>query len=92
MTDGDSKQLMQDLIEYLVKISQHSYNLIRERFTPVFDAIDEQCLPGQPQQQIQEEDENDRGIDVMGSDDEDEEDIESEMEEDRVFLNDDLHE
>ena len=45
LSDGDSKDLLKNLIDYLVKISQHSYSLMRERFTPVFDAIDERIPP-----------------------------------------------
>lgn len=94
VTDGDSKILTQDLIDYLLMISDKSYELVRQRFENVFTEIEKRILlDEEDQQQTETEEEQDvRGINVMDSDDDDEEYIESETEEDWAFLNDDFDE
>ena len=39
MSDGDSKQLVKDMAQYLVKISQESCHLMKEEFLFLFEAI-----------------------------------------------------
>ena len=73
MSDGDSKQLIKEMLEHLVKISEKSYDLLREELNFLHEAID---------QKLEE---------LMDTDHE-EEDIESETEEDRAFIDDDAEE
>ena len=99
VTDGDSKTLVENMVDYLTTVSQKSYKIIQERFREVFTEIDERIKSpdsggfnegGEEEEKDGTDDEDDeRGIDVMNSDEEDEEDIESETEEDRMFLDDD---
>ena len=76
------------MIDYLIQISEKSYSLIHEQFTPVFQAIDVKPPDDQHDEQL-DDDEIENEIDCMNSDDEDEEEIEEENEEDRAFLDDD---
>ncbi|KAK3742160.1 hypothetical protein QZH41_020481 [Actinostola sp. cb2023] len=82
------------MIDYLVQISQESYNLLKEQFAEVFTAIDEKIGGNNEPEATEERVENvdDRGIDVLESGDEDEEEIEEENEEDRAFIDDDCSE
>ena len=41
MSDGDSKQFIKDMLQYLVKISQESCRLMKEEFSFIFEAIDQ---------------------------------------------------
>ena len=41
VSDGDSKQLVKEMVDYLVKTSQESYHLMKQEFSPIFDAIDQ---------------------------------------------------
>ena len=41
VSDGDSKQLVKEMIDYLVKISQKSYGLLSQEFSFIFEAIDQ---------------------------------------------------
>lgn len=89
VSKGDCKQLVQDMVDYLIKISEQSYRLMEEEFAEVFQSIDEKL--GETVQVNEENNDgygNEKGIDVIESDDEDEEAIESETEEDRNFLDD----
>ena len=99
VSTGNSKQLVKEMIDYLVAISQKSSDLMKEEFSVLFEAIDQKL------QEIKQrsndpsgdntldinngahEDSDDEGEDLMDTDDEDE-DIESETEEDREFLDD----
>ena len=102
MSTTNSKQLVKEMIDYLVEISQKSYGLLKEEFSFLFEAIDQKL------QEIKQrsngpsgdktlvitndnfgthEDVDDVGEDLMDTDDEDE-DIEAETEEDRAFLDD----
>ncbi|KAK3705281.1 hypothetical protein QZH41_008170 [Actinostola sp. cb2023] len=94
VTDGDSKDLVKHMIDYLVQISQESYNLLKEQFAEVFTAIDEKIGGNNEPEATEErvENDDDRGIDVLESGDEIEEEIEEENEEDRAFIDDDCSE
>ena len=101
VSDGDSIQLVKEMLEHLVKISEKSYDLLRKEFNFLFEAIDKklQDLQQNSEQQSGEsgtdvsvqEDSDDEGEDLMDADDEEEE-IESETEEDRAFIDDDVEE
>ena len=41
ISDGDSKQLIKEMVDYLVKISQKSYDLLKEAFSSLFEVIDQ---------------------------------------------------
>jgi len=100
ITEGDPHQLLKQFVEYLVSISQESYRLLLGEFEQVFADIDAKIdESGNPEidevvnllvdmleSQEPTADDDDCGIDVMNSDDE--EQIESENEEDRAFLDD----
>ena len=99
VSDGDSKHLVKEMIDYLVEISQKSSDLMKQEFSFLFEAIDQKLeeIKQKSEQQSGEsgtnvsvqEDSNDEGEDLMETDDE-EEDIESETEEDRAFLDDEV--
>ena len=103
VSNGDSKQLVKEMLEQLVKISVKSYDLLRKEFNFLFEAIDQKLQDleqkseaGDPSrtntvENLTQEDSDDEGEDLMDTDDE-EEDIESETEEDRVFIDDDVEE
>ncbi|CAH3132565.1 unnamed protein product [Porites lobata] len=40
VSDGDSKQLVKEMLEHLVKISERSYDLLRKEFNFLFESID----------------------------------------------------
>ena len=80
VSDGDSKQLVKEMLEHLVKISEQSYNLLREEFNFLFEAID-QRLQGMKQksdagdpsktntvENLTQEDSDDEGEDLMDTD------------------------
>ena len=102
-SDGDSKRLVKEMLDYLVKISEESCHLMKQELNFLFEAIDqklqdlqqksESCEPSKDKtvDNSTQEDSNDEGEDLMDTDDEEEE-IESETEEDRVFIDDDLEE
>ena len=100
VSDGDSKQLVKEMVEYLVKISEQSYDLLRKEFNFLFEAIDqklqdlqkksESCEPSRDNK-LEDSTQDDEGEDLMDTDDEKEE-IESETEEDRAFIDDDVEE
>ena len=95
VSDGDSKQLVKEMLEHLVKISEQSYDLLRKEFNFLFEAIDqklqdlqqksESCEPSRDKtvENSTQEDSNDKG-DLMNTDDKEEE-IKSETKEDRVY-------
>ena len=99
VSDGDSKRLVKEMVEYLVKISEESCRLMKQEFSFLFEAIDQKLeeIKQKSEQQTGEsgtdvsvqEDSDDEGEDLMETDDE-EEDIESETEEDRAFLDDEV--
>ena len=104
VSDGDSKQLVKEMLEHLVKISEKSYDLLRKEFNFLFEAIDRKrqdlqlkSEAGDPSktntvENLTQEDSDDEEEDLMDTDNEEEEDIESETEEDRVFIDDDEEE
>ena len=99
VSDGDSKQVVKEMLEHLVKISEQSYDLLRKEFNFLLEAIDQKLQDLQPKSEagdpsntvenLTQEDSDDEGEDLTDTDDE-EEDIESETEEDRVFIGDDV--
>ncbi|KAL9973270.1 hypothetical protein ACROYT_G019700 [Oculina patagonica] len=101
VTEGDAKQLVKKMVDYLVEISNESYRLVRETFSSVFEAIEKKLedlqQTSEPSGQqycgnsVQEQDSDDEGEDLMDTDDE-EEDIESETEEDRAFIDNEVEE
>ena len=103
VSNGDPTQLVKEMLEHLVKISEKSYDLLRKEFHFLFEAIDQKLQDleqkseaGDPSktntvENLTQEDSDDEG-DLMDTDDEEEEDIESETEEDRAFIDDDVEE
>ncbi|KAK3718953.1 hypothetical protein QZH41_005939 [Actinostola sp. cb2023] len=95
ITNGNSHDSIKEFADYLVQVSQESYRLLLNDFEGVFTAIEDQIGEQDNMQEmvellvgLQEEGEqNERGIDVMMSDDEEEE-LESENDEDRAFIDD----
>ena len=102
VSTGNSKELVKEMVDYLVEISQKSSDLMKEEFSFLFEAIDEKL------QEIKQrssdpsagntldinnddfgarEDNDDEGEDLNDTDDEDE-DIESVTEEYLAFLDD----
>ena len=117
VSGGDPKEFITEFIQYLVSISTKSSSLLREKYAPVFEALndaavfsrgetneDEQAQmlvdmqdgneeSGSEQETGEDSGDESRGIDLMASEDEeDEEEIESENEEDRAFLDDEVNE
>ena len=97
VTDRDSKQLVKEMVDYLVEISSKSYGLMKEEFFSIFEAIDQKLeelkqKSEEPTTEIEtQEDSDDEGEDLMESDGEEEEG-ESETEEDRAFIDDEVAE
>ena len=96
VSEGDSKQLVKQMVDYLVEISQESYRRMKIEFSFLFDAINEKLETNAREQTkrndcTEEEDSDDEGEDLMQTDNEDE-DIDSETEEDRAFLDDEVEE
>ena len=85
VSDGDSKQLVKEMLDYLVKISEESYHLMKQELNFLFEAIDqklqdlqqksESCEPSRDKtvEDSTQEDSNDEGEDLMDTDDEEEE-------------------
>ena len=101
-SDGDSKQLTKEMVEYLVKISQKSYGLLKDEFSSLFEAIaqkledlkqkshtGEVTRENNIEDSVQED--SDEEGDLMDTDD-DEEDIESENEKDHAFIDEEVEE
>ena len=89
ISNGDPRQLVQDMVKYLVEISEESYCLLKQDFATLFEEIDEKLGPDDQNEKhiSEEEDSDDEGEDLMNTEDKEEE-IESETEEDRAFLDD----
>ena len=120
VSSGDSKEFISEFIQYLVSISTKSSSLLREQYTPVFEALNHAAVSShgethedrlaqmlvdmqegneesdsgenESKQETGEDSEDEsRGIDLMPSNNEDdEEEIESENEEDCSFLDDEV--
>ena len=89
ISNGDPRQLVQDMVKYLVEISKENYRLLKQDFSTLFEEIDETLGPDdQNEQYNSEEEDGDNEEDLMNTDDEEEEDIEPETEEDRAFPDD----
>jgi hypothetical protein len=75
---------LKDFVEHLAEISHESYRLLLNDFETIFTAIDDKIGEVENDDGVQEmvellvslQEENDRGVDVMNSDDEDEEYVE----------------
>ena len=44
VSEGDSNQLLEEFVEYLVSISTKSFALLCEQFTPVFEALKQESV------------------------------------------------
>ena len=101
VSDGDSKQLVKEMLEHLVKTSEQSYDLLRKEFNFLFEAIDQRLQDLQQKSEagdplktntvenLTPEDSDDEGEYLMDTDNEEEGDIESETEDDHAFIDDD---
>ena len=95
VTEGNSNQLVKEMVDYLVEISSKSYGLMKEEFFSIFEAIDQKLeelkqKSEEPTTEIEtQEDSDDEGEDLMESDEEEGE-SESETEEDRSFIEDEV--
>ena len=89
VSEGDSTQLVRDMVNYLVEISKESCGLMKQEFASLFRAIDDRLEKREKESRVDEEDSDDEGEDIVDTDGE-EELIESENEEDRAFLNDEV--
>ena len=92
VSEGDPKQLVTKMVDYLIEISKKSYSLAKEKFNAIFEAIDKKLEKVEDSLKIQvnskeKENEEGEGEDIIDTDGE-EEDIEVETEEDRTFIND----
>ena len=77
VSDGDSKQLVKEMLDYLVKISEESCHLMKQEFNFLFEAIDqklqdlqqksESCEPSRDKtvEDSTQEDSNDEAEDLM---------------------------
>ena len=84
VSDGDSKQLVKEMLEHLVKTSEQSYDLLRKEFNFLFEAIDQRLQdlqqisePGDPSktntvENLTQEDSDDEGEHLMDTDNEEE--------------------
>ena len=102
VSEGEPSQMIEEFVKYLTEISTESSSL----YTAVFEALKTARAPNRGESketgwhklwsmltQRLESEVGSRGIDLMASDDEeDEEEIESENEEDRAFLDDEVTE
>ena len=89
VSEGDSTQLVRDMVNYLVEISKEGCRLMKQEFASLFKAIDDRLEKREKESRVDEEDSDDEGEDIVDTDGE-EELIESENEEDRVFLNEEV--
>ena len=102
ITNGNSHDLIKEFVDYLVNISQESYRLLLNDFEAVFAAIDlkidevsgddnvDELAEMLVEMQEEREERADGGINVLESDDDDEEAIEPENEDDRAFIDDEV--
>ena len=84
VSDGDSKQLVKEMLEHLVKTSEQSYDLLRKEFNFLFEAIDQRLQDlqqiseaGDPSktntvENLTQEDSDDEGEHLMDTDNEEE--------------------
>ena len=102
MSNGDPKEFVTEFIQYLVSNSTKSSSLLRDQYTPVFEALNKPAVfsrsemnedrlaqmlvdmqdgneeSGSEQETGEDSEDKRRGIDLMASEDEDdEEEIES---------------
>ena len=102
VSEGEPNRMIEEFVKYLTKISTESSSLLREQYAAVFEALKTARAPNHgatennhenQEEHFESEDEEARGIDLMASDnEEDEEEIDSENEEDRAFLDDEVTE
>ena len=84
VSDWDSKKLVKEMLEHLVKISEQSYDLLRKEFNFLFEAIDQRLQDlqqiseaGDPSktntvENLTQEDSDDEGEHLMDTDNEEE--------------------
>ena len=93
VSNGNSTQLVSDMVHFLIQISKESYRLMKDEFHSIFEAIDnksgkeKESSRTQSETSFGENNEEDEGEDLMDTDGE-EDDMESETEEDRAFIDD----
>ena len=102
VSEGEPNRMIEEFVKYLTEISTESSSLLREQYAAVFEALKTARAPNHgatennhenQEENFESEDEEARGIDLMASDnEEDEEEIDSENEEDRAFLDDEVTE
>ena len=98
ISNGDPNQMLEKFVKYLTEISTKSSFLLRQIYAAAFEALHQASSPNHgatennhenKEENFESEDEEARGIDLMTSDnEEDEEEIEPENEDDRAFLDD----
>lgn len=77
------------MVNYIVEISEESCRLVKQKFAFLFEAIDKRLEKKEKESRFDQEDGNDEGEDLLDTDGEEKE-IESETEEDRAFLDDEV--
>ena len=77
------------MVNHLVEISKEGCRLMKQEFASLFKAIDDRLEKREKESRVDEEDRDDEGEDIVDTDGE-EELIESENEEDRAFLNEEV--
>ena len=102
VSEGEPNRMIEEFVKCLTEISTESSSLLREQYATVFEALKTVRAPNHgatennhenQEEHFESEDEEARGIDLMASDnEEDEEEIDSENEEDRAFLDDEVTE
>lgn len=80
---------MRDMVNYILEISKESCRLVKQKFASLFEAIDKRLEKKEKESRFDQEDGDDEGEDLLDKDGEEKE-IESETEEDRAFLDDEV--
>lgn len=77
------------MVNYIFEISKESCRLVKQKFAFLFEAIDKRLEKKEKESRFDQEDGDDEGEDLLDKDGEEKE-IESETEEDRAFLDDEV--
>lgn len=77
------------MVNYILEISKESCRLVKQKFASLFEAIDKRLEKKEKESRFDQEDGDDEGEDLLDKDGEEKE-IESETEEDRAFLDDEV--
>lgn len=77
------------MVNYIFEISKESCRLVKQKFASLFEAIDKRLEKKEKESRFDQEDGDDEGEDLLDKDGEEKE-IESETEEDRAFLDDEV--